>query len=217
MKKHKKHVLICIDRDDTLIYDNRYFLGHTSDWRQKVRILKGVILGLRLLNTLPHTVLYMTSNQSGIAIFPTLTPQRATKVCKYVMSLFQKKGAPLKDFIFSQYVTPEYVKQHPQYHFDPRRIKDDSWTKPHSGMIKEALARQRWQRKNTAIYVIGDRATDVRSALNIRGFGVLVPARTEPHQIEKTRLLMRKHKNVYIARDFLDAARFIVQREKVRS
>lgn len=217
MKKQKKrNLLVCIDRDDTLIYDRRYFLGHTDDWRKKVKILKGVIPGLKLLNTLPHAASYMVSNQSGIAIFPTLTPQRANEVCRYVISLLKRKGASLAGFLFSQYVTPDYVKKHQQYHFNPERVRNDSWTKPHSGMIREALRRQTWKRSDTDIYAIGDRVSDVQSALNIRGFGVLVPAKTEPHQIEKTRALMKKSaynkKHIYIARDFLDAARFIVRR-----
>jgi histidinol phosphatase-like enzyme len=211
--KKKRNVLVCIDRDDTLIYDHKYFLGHTDDWRKKVKIMKGVVAGLKLLNNLPNCSLYMISNQSGIAIFPTLTAKRATEVCKYVISILRKKGGHINGFIFSQYVTPDYVKRHPQYHFDPKHVKDDSWTKPHSGMIREALRRKKWTRKNTTIYSIGDRVSDVQSALNIGGFGVLVPAKTEPHQIEKTQLLMKKHKNIYIAHNFLDAARFIVKRE----
>lgn len=209
----KKNILVCIDRDDTLIYDHKYFLGHTSDWKKKVRLLKGVVQGLKLLRTLPHISLYMTSNQSGIAIFPTLTPKRAHEVCKYVMALLKKKGAPLDDHLFSEYVIPDYVKAHPQYTFNPKRVRDNSWAKPHTGMIKEALKRQGWKRKDTSIYVLGDRFSDVKSALNIKGFGILIPARTEPHQVEKTRAL--KSKQVYIAKDFLDAARFIVIHEKI--
>ena len=208
----KKNILICIDRDDTLIYDNKYFLGHTSDWKKKVKLMKGVVQGLKLLNTLPNTALYMTSNQSGIAIFPSLTPQRATIVCQYVLNLFKRKGARIDDLIFSRYVTPEYVKAHPKYHFNPHRIREDPWAKPHAGMIKEALKRQGWIRKKTNIYVIGDRASDVQSALNIRGFGILVPAKTEPHQ--KRKVLALKSKHIHITKDFLHAARFIVKREK---
>ena len=207
----KKNILICIDRDDTLIYDNKYFLGHTSDWKKKVKLMKGVVQGLKLLNSLPNTALYMTSNQSGIAIFPTLTPHRAEVVCQYVLNLLKRKGARINDFIFSRYVTPEYVKAHPQYRFNPQRIKNDPWAKPHSGMIKEALRRQGWKRKDTEIYVIGDRASDVQSALNIHGFGILIPARTEPHQ--KKNVLTIKSKDIHIASDFLQAAKFIVQRE----
>lgn len=207
----KKNILICIDRDDTLIYDDKYFLGHTSDWKKKVRLMKGVIQGIQLLNTLPNTALYMTSNQSGIAIFPTLTPRRATEVCAYVVNLLKKKGAVIDDFIFSRYVTPEYVKAHPQYHFNPRRIRDDPFAKPHSGMIKEALKRQGWKRSETEIYVIGDRASDVQSALNIHGFGILTPAKTEPHQVARVRRL--KSNRVHVAKDFLTAAEFIIKKE----
>ena len=207
----KKNILICIDRDDTLIYDNKYFLGHTSDWKKKVKLMKGVVQGLKLLNTLPNTALYMTSNQSGIAIFPSLTRQRATIVCQYVLNLLKRKGACIDDFIFSRYVTPAYVKAHPQYQFDPHRIKNDPWAKPHPGMIKEALKRQGWKRKNTSIYVIGDRASDVQSALNIKGFGILIPATTEPHQKEKVLALKSKH--IHIANDFLQAAKWIAKRE----
>ncbi|KHE92400.1 MAG: hypothetical protein K8F52_02835 [Candidatus Scalindua rubra] len=39
------------------------------------------------------------------------------------------------------------------------------------------------------IHVIGDRATDVQTALNINGIGVLIPFENEPGEEEKARKL----------------------------
>lgn len=63
------------------------------------------------------------------------------------------------------------------------------------------------------MYVIGDRATDVQTALNINGVGILVPFENEPGEDEKVKKL-EDQTHIYIARDLLNAAEFIVAREK---
>ena len=38
-----KNLLICVDKDGTLIFDEQYHLGRTDDWKSKVRVLPTVI------------------------------------------------------------------------------------------------------------------------------------------------------------------------------
>ena len=76
-----KKTIICIDRDGTLIHDTRehLFLGRDNDWQKKIQILPHAVEGLRLLNTIPNSGIYMITNQAGVAIsdFPLLTEARA--------------------------------------------------------------------------------------------------------------------------------------------
>jgi len=74
-------ILICIDRDGTLIHDERehLFLGRDDNWQAKVKILPLVIEGLKKMRTLPNAAIYMITNQAGVAIsdYPLLTIEKA--------------------------------------------------------------------------------------------------------------------------------------------
>ena len=83
--------------------------------------------------------------------------------------------------------------------------------KPKLGMIEKILKKENLSRKDVKIYVIGDRESDVKTALNAKGFGILVPFKNELKEKTKTRKI--KNKNKYIAKNFLDAARLVVKRE----
>jgi len=89
-----KKILVCVDRDGTLIYDNKYHLGRTDDWKSKIKILPTVIEGLRLLKTLPDVTIYIITNQPGVAIreFPLLTLDRAHEVNRYILTEIAKDG-----------------------------------------------------------------------------------------------------------------------------
>jgi histidinol phosphatase-like enzyme len=62
--------LINIDRDGTLIYDERdhLYLGRDNEWKSKISILPYAIDGIKLLNSIPDSAIYMITNQPGIAI-----------------------------------------------------------------------------------------------------------------------------------------------------
>lgn len=210
----KKNILICVDRDGTLIFDDKYYLGRTNGWKRKVKILKNVISGLKLINAkLPAAKLFMITNQPGIAItdFPLLTQKRDHEVNKYVLKQLARKGAKIKGYIFSPYASPIYVKNHPQYHFDKKYVEDSPLNKPHAGMVYAALKRSDFSRNNTNIYVIGDRANDALTALNIGGHGIVIPFVKTHEEIAKVRRI--NNKRLFIAKDFLAAARFIIKNE----
>ena len=76
----------------------------------------------------------------------------------------------------------------------------------------DALAAENITADNTDVYVIGDRASDVLTALNIDGFGILIPFNNEPDEEEKIRK-MDDQRQIYIARDMIEAAEFISNRE----
>jgi len=85
--------------------------------------------------------------------------------------------------------------------------------KPALGMVFNALKAENITPENSNVYVIGDRATDVQTALNINGVGILVPFENEPGEDEKVKKL-EDQTHIYIARDLLNAAELIVTREK---
>lgn len=209
-----KKILVCVDRDGTLIYDNKYHLGRTDDWKSKIKILPTVIEGLRLLRTLPNVAIYIITNQPGVAIreFPLLTLDRAREVNRHILTEIAKMGGQIDGYFLCPHANLQYVKKKANYHFDENMVCDCECEKPKSGMVFDALKSERLTREEAILYVIGDRSSDVETALNINGTGILIPFENEPRHFEKIKKLDQT--NVYIARDFLDAAQFIVDQNK---
>ncbi len=213
----EKKTIICIDRDGTLIYDDKYHLGKTNNWRGKVKILPGVIGGIKKLQKLPNTRVYMITNQPGVIIkdFKLLTDKQAHDVCKYIVSLLGKKGAHLDGYFFCAHASPAYVKKRSKYTFDKKKVCNCVCIKPRLGMVFNALKKEGIKRKDARVYVIGDRASDVQTGVNSKGQGVYVPFKGESSEINKVKKLKRKYgKKVFVGRSFLDAVRFVLKEEK---
>ncbi len=213
----KKQLLIFVDRDATLVYDKiirpKHHLGRQRDWKSKVGFIKSAVKGLKLLRKkLPRAKIYVISNQSGVAIkeFPLLTEKRAHEVFQYILKKLEKKGVVVDGYELCMKASLDYVKTHPQFTFDKRRIGNFACRKPNTGMIKSILRKEKIKRSQVKIYVIGDRASDVKTALNINGFGILVPF-MENKEVEKLKKLKGRKK--HIANNFLSASRFIIKRE----
>lgn len=215
----KKDLIIFIDRDKTLIYDNKLYLGHTNDWKKKVVILPGTIDGIKKINKkFPEAKIYMITNQSGVAIsnFKLLTEKRSKQVCEYVIDRYKKKGARIDGYAISGVVNQGYVKRRPMYRFIKKLVGNFSTIKPKTGMIKSIFKEFGILEKNSKIYVLGDRYIDVATALNAKGFGILIPFLGETKSEKRLRQYIKgnKKKNTYVAKNFIDACNFIIKREK---
>jgi histidinol-phosphate phosphatase family protein len=212
-----KKIIICIDRDGTLIYDERdhLYLGRDDDWKSKVKILPYVIDGLTLLMTIPGSAIYMITNQPGVAIsdYPLLTLDTANEVCTHIVDELRSMEARIDGYFLCPHATPDYVKTKPGVNFDEKLVHECTCLKPALGMVFNALKAENVTRDDAHVYVIGDRGTDVQTALNINGIGILVPFENEPGEDEKVKKL-EDQTHIYIAHDLLDAAEFIVAREK---
>jgi len=211
----KKKLLIFVDRDGTLIYDNKYHLGRQPDWKKKIKFLKGTIQGLKLLNKeLPKAEIYLISNQPGVAIrdFPLLTKKRANTVFKEISNRLKKKGIKTKGFFLCPHASIEYMKKNPKYSYEKKLAHKCNCFKPKTGMILSGLRKSRTNQKDARIYVIGDRAGDVKTALRVKGTGIIVPFKKEPQELALYRKI--KSKNKHRAKDFLQAVKFIIKKEK---
>lgn len=209
-------ILICIDRDGTLIWDGkpRLFLGKDNDWPSMLHILPSVIEGLKKLKDLPQAKTYMITNQPGVAIsdYPLLTLERAHEVCRHVLGSLNELGARFSGYFLCPHAPSEYVRDNPNVTFDSRFVQECQCFKPRPGMVYEALEAENLRPEDAHIYVIGDRATDVAVALHFNGFGILTPFENESGQIERTRNL-DSQEHIFIARDMVHAADFILTRE----
>jgi histidinol-phosphate phosphatase family protein len=211
-----KKTMICVDRDGTLAYDEKdhLFLGRTEDWKSKVKLLP-VIDGLKLLKTIPDSAVYMITNQPGVAIsdFPLLTVERAHEVCKYIVDRIKGMGAHIDGYFLCPHANRDYVKRYGnRFRFDKKLVCECDCIKPGLGMVFDALKSEQVTPEEVDIYMIGDRATDVETAMNIGGTGILIPFENQPGEDRKV-TTFKDLSHVYIARDMLDAAKFIVSKE----
>lgn len=211
-----RKTLICIDRDGTLIHDEKdhLFLGRDNDWPAKVRVLPGVVDGLKKMRKIPDSSIYMITNQPGVAImdYPLLTVERAHEVCGYVVNKIREMGAVIDGHFLCPHADPEYARKKPGINFDPKLVHDCKCFKPSLGMVVDALKSENITADNAAVYVIGDRASDVMTALNINGFGILIPFENEPGEEEKVKRL-NDQAHVHIAGNMIEAAEFVFERE----
>ncbi|MFQ5474729.1 MAG: HAD-IIIA family hydrolase [Candidatus Nanoarchaeia archaeon] len=199
--------LICIDRDGVLIYDEKFYLGRTDGWKKKVSLLPTVVEGIKLLRRISAVSVYMITNQPGVAIkdFPELTLERAHEVCAFVMEMLADEGAELDGYYLCAHADPGYAERHGEYEFEKSLVCECECIKPRLGMVFDALKREGLTRENTKVFIIGDRASDMQTALNVQGKGILVPFEGEPGQIEK----VRRMEGILIAKDFKEAAGWI--------
>ena len=209
-----KKILIFVDRDGTLIYDKKCHHGSRKNWKSLIKILPSVVKGINLLRKIPNVKIYMITNQPGVAIkdFHLLTLRRSHEVCKYVLSRLKRKNAKLDGYTICEYASRSYVRSYPKFKFHKNLVGDFSCIKPRPGMINNTLKNEKLNRKETIIYVIGDRFSDVKTALNVKGFGIIVPFANEKGEKEKVKKI--NNKSTFIAKSFLDAAKFVVKREK---
>lgn len=209
--------LVCIDRDGTLIYDDvkHLYLGRDKEWRSKVRILPHVIDGIKVLNGIPSSAVYMITNQPGVAIsdFPLLTEERANEVCRYVVNEIKSMGSRVDGYFLCPHADRAYVEEHGEYHFDEDLVCDCECIKPGLGMVFDALRSEGVTRENVNVFVIGDRSTDVETALNIDGIGVLIPFENQLDEDQKVKRLPDQSR-IYIARNLLDAAEYASHRQR---
>jgi len=202
--------LILIDRDGTLIHDEKYFLGRQKDWKKKIKILPHVVNGIKRLNK-EGAGIYLITNQSGVAIkeFKELTHRRAEEVCKEVLRRLKLRGAYLNGYFICPHVAPSYVKRQKQYTFHKKYVGKCDCIKPALGMVFSALKKEGIDIEDTKVYVIGDRLADVETGINAGGTGILIPFKKEAGEEEKLKLKYGKSKNIIIVKNMVEAAKIV--------
>ncbi len=122
-----------------------------------------------------------------------------------------KSGIFIDGYRICPYSSKKYVKKHPNFKFKKNMIKEAKCIKPRPEMVLDILKKAGLKKSETSIYVIGDRKEDVLTGINSGGFGILVPFVNRRGEDKKTEKL--KNKNKYLAKNFIDACKFIIKRE----
>jgi imidazoleglycerol-phosphate dehydratase/histidinol-phosphatase len=213
-------ILICSDRDGTINADDNYYLGKNSDWISEVELLPGVVEGIRLLNQIPGTEFFIITNQPGVAVthpeLAALTESRVEEVNAHVRALLENEGLRIRGIFYCPFADSVYAEKIRQrgWTLDPACVADQHPDlKPNIGMLeKSAQVMGKSLAEIDAIYVIGDRLSDVQTAINAGGKGIFVPSpkSQETKESEKISALKEKHpRQVISVHNFLEAAQWI--------
>lgn len=221
-------IFIGFDRDGTIIRDENYYIGSQHDWKEKIEILPGVIEGIKLLRKIPHSCIGMISNQSGIALqgerFDTLTEERVREVNDYVIALLNLNGVKIDFSTYCPFITPEYASKMEKRSIlvNPKYVHNNHPDmKPNIGMLKQFADSQGLKLEQCHLHFIGDRFTDVQTALNVpesSGFyrceHLIESSKTkELDDIDKTKKHKQEHpeKLIFVHKNVLDAAKMIYE------
>ncbi|MFA5928833.1 MAG: HAD hydrolase-like protein [Candidatus Margulisiibacteriota bacterium] len=213
-------ILICSDRDGTINEDRNFYLGKETNWREQLEFLPGVIEGIRLLNIIPGAEFFIITNQPYIAVsnpeFSQVTEKRIDEVNAEIVRKLKKEGLNIKgvfactvaDFAYRDKILARGWKYKPEYVVENHRD-----LKPNIGMVERSAAVLGKSLKELdAIYVVGDRVSDVQTAINAGGKGVWVMSYKANEEKERPKVEALKAKypdRVFFAEDFMDAARMI--------
>ncbi|MCA9485914.1 MAG: HAD-IIIA family hydrolase [Nanoarchaeota archaeon] len=211
--------LVCIDRDGTINLDENYYLGSSKSWKKQVEIIEGVVEGIRSLNDNGIKPFILT-NQSGVALrgrdFDDLTEERMHEVNNHILDLLSSQNAFVAGYFACPFVDLSYVEKARLKGRDVNSeyVDDSSWDlKPRIGMVEKAARSLGMSLENLAVYVIGDRKSDVELGLNAGGKGILVASQktVELGDVKKVNKLSLAHSGkIYVARNFLEATKYII-------
>ncbi len=213
--------LVCLDRDGTINEDYNTYLGRSKDWKSQVKILPGVVEGIKELNKVSNLEIFIVTNQSGVCIageeFSEFNLERMHEVNKYILKILEKEEAFIRDYFACPFATHQYAEKSRErgrevnYDFIKQNPSD---LKPNTGMVKKAAKRLGRTLDECRIYVVGDRISDVQLGLNSGGKGILIesPKTHERGDLEKIKKLEQEERGrIYLARDFLDAVNYVLK------
>jgi D-glycero-D-manno-heptose 1,7-bisphosphate phosphatase len=206
--------LVCSDRDGTINKDENYYLGSSPDWKNQIEILPGVVEGIKIINSLPDHEMFIATNQSGVAL-GKINTSKMREVNQYIVNLLEEQGAKISGYIACPYVTSAYAEKKKALGEKINNIwiqDSNPDIKPNPGMIATAASRIGKTLEECVVYVIGDRVSDIQTAINAEGIGILIPSsKTNELNDEKKmfELKLEHPSRIYTFKNFLDAAKYI--------
>lgn len=204
-------ILVGLDRDRTINYDNDFYVGKEENWKDQLEILPYVVEGIKKLKEDSRIKVIVATNQSGVAL-EYISTKRAYEVNKEIDKMLRNNGAFVDGWYFCPFVDNEYVKEK-NIVLDNEWVKDTELRKPGIGMLKKAskdLGVNLNEIKH--IYFIGDRKLDVETGLNANGKGILIIDKdNEKHQEEVRELMKSNGGRIFFANNLLEAANIILE------
>lgn len=161
-----KQVLLCIDRDGTLIED-RHYLGKNENWKEEIKINQEVLALIKYIDTKCKTIKIVVSNQAGIAS-NFFDENRVMEINLYIDKILKMKGINIENWQYSPFVDQDYVSSHPKINFNQDYIREITKRKPGIEMVIDGLyAINKKIEEFNKVIVIGDMHYDNQLAINL--------------------------------------------------
>jgi|SRR3989344_6733093 len=161
-------ILVCLDRDGTLIENNNFF-GKKKNWKDEFKLNKNVIDFLISLKTKYDATFIVITNQAGVAreYFDCKTVE---EINSYLNEKLLEKGIKIANWQYCPDVDSKYAElKKDEIDFDPNFVKDKTKRKPNPDMVFDALKELNKKIKDfNEIIVIGDRDEDRKFAENLK-------------------------------------------------
>ena len=162
-----KELLICIDRDGTLIQNNSFF-GKERNWKKQIKFKDNVLRFLLYLQSKYKTTKIVISNQAGVArnLFDL---KRVEEINDYINKILFSKGIKIDDWEYCPFVDSWYATEHPELNLNSRYIQEKTKRKPSPAMVFDGLKKLNKKIEDfDKIIVIGDREEDRELANEIK-------------------------------------------------
>lgn len=156
---HRPSILLCIDRDGTLIEDAG-FLGRDADWASQLHLNPEVVGFLAEVQRKHNVTSIVVTNQSGVAhgFFDAAT---VGKMHSYLGEKLLRSGVNISSWQFCPDVDSGYAASHPEKHFVPGHVLEMTRRKPSAAMVFDALDSLGKKVQDFGlILVLGDRHED---------------------------------------------------------
>lgn len=204
-----KNILVAVDRDGTLIYDDNGYFGRQENWRENLRFYNGVVDGLKILNNFADVV--VASNQIGVAR-GFYGADRVKEINECVDYILKGRGVSVDGWYFCPFVERKWAEKE-GLNLESEWVLDDfpETRKPNVGMLKLALSDLGKDFNSyKKIFAIGDSLDDVNMALNAGGIGVFLRNEKNNNLISQVRELeLVNPDRIFYANNFFHAAEII--------
>ncbi|MCX6764128.1 MAG: HAD-IIIA family hydrolase [Candidatus Nealsonbacteria bacterium] len=183
-----KNILVALDRDGTIIYDDDGYFGKEDNWRNKIKFYNGVVEAITILNSFANVI--VNTNQIGVAR-GFYGPERVKEINHTLNVILKNQGAMVDGWYFSPYVEKSWAEKN-------GLDLNSSWVlesfpetrKPQIGMLKlAAIDSKKDLFSYKKIFAIGDSIDDLKMALNAGGIGIFFKNGKNNHLLDQIKPL----------------------------
>ncbi len=160
-KIDSKKLLVCIDRDGTLI-EERNSIGKNDNWEKDLILKNNVINALIYLQTKYLTSKIVISNQSGVAK-SYFDCKRVEEINSFISNLLIEKGIKVDNWQYCPDIDEKYAELNKEkFQIDKNFVKGKTGRKPNTDMVFNGLKQIKKDIKEyDKIIVFGDRDDDI--------------------------------------------------------
>lgn len=163
--------MVILDRDGTISFDPGWF-GRDPDWRKQLRLLDGVVEGIKRLNFFAKVI--VASNQYGVAR-GYFSLETVLAINKEIDKLLRADGAIVDNWQICPFVDFDWARTQGLDLKTPWIVKGDiPLRKPGTGMIEKAAKEMQLDYKKCLIFAVGNRFDDAQMGINAGGRGIII-------------------------------------------